>query len=518
MPPPPTPSHPSSSSSPPPPASRSTANFASAPGASAAASSAAASGIPKCSTGIEGVDRVLFGGLPRGRTTLLVGGPGTGKTVLALETLYRGALAGEPGLFVTFEEEPEAIRRNALALGWDLARLEAEGKLHIMHGRVPSDIVEMGEFDISGLLAVINGRIGEIGGRRIVIDAIDRLMAIFRGSHRREVQLLRLHEWLVAHGQTTLMTMKQSRRTMEGVDSLEFMVDCVLTLDQRVLGQVATRRLRVLKYRGSGFLTNEFPYLITERGVVLMPVASASAMPPAGPTARFSTGIDGLDTLLGGGIRSGTGTLIAGATGTGKSTLACSLATAACAAGARAIYVTFEEGAGSLIEAMRSPGIDLQSLVDRDVLRILAGLPESMGVEHHLWRLFEAMDSVQPRDLFIDTVSACARLGGEAVAFEFLLRILSFCRERGITCVCLNQTTPGDSLRDIGGSVLASLVDNLIILEQDWAGNDHRRQLLIVKMRGSSHSPNRHAWRITDQGIRIDRTESATADRAREHQ
>ena len=496
---------------PPPPPSPSSATFD--PGDAPAA----VTSIDKCSTGIEGIDRVLHGGIPNGRATLIAGGPGTGKTVIALESLYRGALAGEPGLFVTFEEEPEAIRRNALALGWDFAQLEADRRLHIMHSRVPSDLVETGAFDISGLLAVINGRIGEIGGRRIVIDAVDRLMGIFGDPQQREVQLLKLHEWLIARGLTTILTMKESHRTIEGVDSLEFMVDCVVRLDQRVVGQVATRRLRVLKYRGSGFLMNEFPYLITAGGVVLMPVVNPE-LTHGGTTVRFATGIVGFDDLLGGGLRSGTGTLIVGASGTGKTTLACSIAKAACAAGARVLYLTLEEGATSLIETMRSPGIDLQVLIDQDKLRLLAGMPESMGAEHHLWRLFRAMEAFQPNHIVIDTISACERMGGEAVAFDFLLRILSLCKERGISCLCLDQSSPEHSVREISGSGLASLVDTLIVLEQDWPDQAHRRQLLIVKMRGSRHSPVRHSWRITDEGIRIDRTASASADRPREHQ
>lgn len=457
--------------------------------------------IAKAHTGIAGLDEVLQGGLPRDRTTIVGGGPGTGKTLLGLEFVYRGALAGEPGVLITFEERPDALRRNARTLGWDLDRLERDGRLRILDGNVPATVVTSGEFDIRGLLAVLAGQVRSIGARRLVIDAVDMLLRLFHDPRSQEDQLITLHEWLVESALTTLVTFKALPRHPETQERLEYLADCVLRLDHRVLGQVSTRRLRVLKYRGSAFYSNEHPYVIGARGLVLMPVSSTSLLARA-PGPRFSTGVAGLDALLGGGIFRGSSVLIGGASGTGKTLLGCSMAVAASARGERVLYVSFEESLDCLTGAVRSAGVDVAAAVRSGHLEFMTAMPESSGVEEHLCRIVDRIERHGAEHVFIDAVNAGQRMGTEEAAFDFLVRLVAHCRARSVTCMLLNQTDPRHSIDQLSGVGISSIIDVLATLRQDWPDEaTHRRTLLVVKVRGSRHS---HAWnefRITDAGL-----------------
>lgn len=458
-------------------------------------------GIPKAPTGIRGMDEILLGGLPRGRTTLLTGGPGTGKTVLALEFLYRGAVAGEPGIFVTFEESTEFVRRNARTLGWELEPLERDGKLVVMHAELPSDLVQSGDFDIGGLLGIVDGLVRATGAQRIVIDAIDVLLRLFHDPQREQEQLVRLHAWLVARKITAVLTAKATGSP--GVmHRLEYMTDCVICLDHRVVGQVSTRRLRVVKYRGSAFMSNEYPYLIVHDGAVLMPVSSvALASRPSG--ARFPTGVEGLDRLLNGGFFCGSSILIGGASGTGKTIIGCSIAAAASARGERVLYVSLEESVESLSSSVSSAGIDLASNIAAGGLHVLTSIPEALGVEEHLWRIFQCIEGFDPKHVFLDAISACQRMGSEEAAFDFLVRLLTHCKNLGITTVYLNQTDPEHTVHQVSGVGVSSLIDTLLVLRQEWPTAACDRQLLIIKMRGSRHSQTWNPFQIGDEGVVI---------------
>jgi circadian clock protein KaiC len=456
--------------------------------------------LPKSATGIEGLDDVLHGGFPRGRTTLIGGGPGTGKTVLALEFLYRGALNGEPGILISFEEQAEAIRRNAGTMGWHLEALERTDKLILMHADVPPGLVQSGEFDIGGLLGILGGQVRTLSAQRIVIDGVDMLLRLFRDSRREEDQLVTLHNWLLAQNLTALLTVKTSGEGFDPVQRLEYLTDCVLRLDHRVVGQVSTRRLRVLKYRGSGFLSNEYPYVITPGGIVLMPISNA-ALSSTALGSRLPTGVSGLDRLLDGGLLRGSSIVIGGGSGTGKTLLGCSLAAAASAHGERVLYISFEESVESLASAVRSAGIDLYAGIESGDLHVLTAIPESMGVEEHLWRIFQAIKSFDPQHLIVDAISACQRMGSEAAAFDFLVRLLTHCRTRGITCIYLNQTDPEHGPQQITGVGISSLTDALLVLDQDWPDDTHRRRMLIVKVRGSRYAHSWNPFRITDTGL-----------------
>lgn len=459
--------------------------------------------IPKVPTAISGLDEVLEGGLPRGRTTLASGGPGSGKTVLGLEFLWSGAMAGEPGVFVTLEERAEAVRKNALSMGWDLAPLEKAGKVAIVEARLYGEEVISGDFDINGLLAIVGGHIKRIKARRVVIDALDVLLRVFSDDRRERNELYRLHEWLIDRGLTNVLTSKAHRDVdmASQFESLDFMADCVIRLDHRVIGQVATRRLRVIKYRGSGFGTNEYPYVITNHGIVLFPLTKTELNhQPLG--SKVSSGLAGLDAMLDGGFRRAACVLISGSSGTGKTTLACSFARAAARRDEKVLYLNFEESQEAMITGMLSPGIDLRPAIRTRKLMVQTALPEAMGSDNHLVRVLEAMDSFRPDHLIVDAISACVRMGSEQAAFDYLMRLVAIVKERGVTAILTNQTSSLDgSDEELSGVGFSSVVDSVIQLRFVDAGQEIARQILVVKARGSGHSNRRESYYITDKGV-----------------
>jgi circadian clock protein KaiC len=460
--------------------------------------------IPKVPTQIAGLDQILEGGLPRGRTTLVCGGPGSGKTVLGLEFLCRGAMAGEPGVFVTFEERAEAIRLNARSMGWDLAALEKAGKMAILEARLPGEEILAGDFDIQGMLAIVGGHAKRIGAKRIVMDALDVLLRIYDDSNRERNELFRLHDWLTDRGLTSVLSVKAHHDDAKHVSQyefLDFMADCVIRLDHRVVGQVATRRLRVIKYRGSGFGTNEYPYVFGERGIVLFPLTTAELThQPLGP--KVSTGLKGLDLMLDGGFRRASCILISGNSGAGKTTLVSTFAQAACRRGEKVLSLNFEESKEALISGMLSPGIDLRPSIRARKLLVQTAMPESIGSDGHLGRTIQALDSFKPDHLILDAISACLRMGSEQAAFDFMMRLISVVKERGITSILTNQVNSlmgGDE--ELSGIGFSSVVDAVVQLRFIETDQEVNRQIFIVKSRGSAHSNRRQSYIITDRGI-----------------
>ncbi len=461
--------------------------------------------IPKVPTQVPGLDEVLEGGLPRGRTTLVSGGPGSGKTVLGLEFLCRGAAAGEPGVFVTFEEGAKAIRRNAMSMGYDLPALEKAGKVAIVEARFDGEEVLSGEFDILGLLSIVGGQARKIRARRIMLDALDVLLRIFGDLRRERNELYRLHEWLVKQGMTSILSVKaHSGEDMASqYEFLEYMADCVIRLDHRVVGQVATRRLRVIKYRGSGFGTNEYPYVIGEHGVILIPVSKTELThQPLGP--KISSGLTRLDAMLDGGYRRASCILIAGTSGTGKTTLASTFARAACHRGQKVLYLNFEESQEAMVAGMCSAGIDLRAALRARKLLVQTALPEALGSDNHLLRALEAIDTFKPDHMIVDAISACVRMGSERAAFDYLMRLVSVVKERGITCILTNQISGmvgGDE--ELSGIGFSSVVDAVIQLRFVETDEEIGRKLLVVKSRGAAHSNRRQPFIITGQGIQF---------------
>ena len=459
--------------------------------------------IPKLPTQIAGLDEILEGGLPRGRTSLVSGGPGSGKTVLSLEFLCRGAMAGDPGVFVTFEERAEAVRMNALSMGWNLAALEKAGKMAIIEARLSGDEVLSGDFDIQGLLTIVGGHARRIRARRVVMDALDVLLRVYGDRQRERIELYRLHDWLIDRKLTSVLSVKAQLdgNMAHRYEFLDFMADCVTRLDHRGLGQVATRRLRVIKYRGSGFGTNEYPYVIGDQGIVLFPLTKAELThQPLGQ--KVSSGLSGLDAMLDGGFRRAACILIAGSSGTGKTTLASAFARAASRRHEKVLYLSFEESQEAMIAGMLSAGIDLRPALRTQRLMVQTALPEAMGSDNHLIRALEAMDSFKPDHLILDAISACVRMGSERAAFDYLMRLVAVVKERGITCILTNQMTglAGDG-EELSGIGFSSVVDAVIQLRFVDAGQEIGRQILIIKSRGSGHSNRRESFYITDQGI-----------------
>jgi circadian clock protein KaiC len=462
----------------------------------------AAVALPKVATHIDGLDAVLRGGLPAGRTTLVWGGPGSGKSVLSLECLYRGALAGEPGLFVAFEEPAAAVRQNALTLGWDVPALEAAGRLAVLDGTLDPAPVLSGDFDPTALLAILEGEARRLGARRVVLDAVDVLLRLYPDPARAQAEFYGLVRWLGARQLTALVTLKAGEADGVFADYafLDFLADCVLRLDRRSLAQVSTRRLQVLKYRGSSFGGNEYPYIIADDGVHLLPISSvALVQQPLGDLV--SSGHGGLDALLGGGYRRGSCLLITGNAGTGKTTLASLVAQAAAARGEPVLFISFEESEAVAISNMLGPGVDLRPARQAGRLRFLTQMPEAMGAEEHLFRALRALEADPPGLVVVDALASAQRMGSPQAAFEYVLRLLTACKARGITCVFTNDGLHVAGDLGLGDPSLASMADVLIALRLVTRGGAGHRLLRVVKARRQPHSPDVHAFRLTAQGL-----------------
>jgi circadian clock protein KaiC len=451
------------------------------------------------------LDEVLGGGYPEGRTTLIAGGPGAGKTLVALQFLFHGATNGTPGIFISFEENEETVYENAATLGWDLQALKDDGLFFSIHPVIDTAAVTAGPFSLNGLMAVIDGKSRDMGSRRLVIDAIDILMRRFANDFRSRDELNGLHAWLYERRLTTLLSVKtnDSYSLSEPYSFLDYMADCVMRLDHRVADQVSTRRLRVRKYRGSSFGTNEYPYVISSDGVALIPVAAAQITNmPLGP--YITSGNSELDLALNGGYRRGSCILVAGSSGTGKTTLVCTFLRAACSRGESTLYISFEESPDALETAVLSAGIALQAFRQTKVLRFISRLPESAGSDEHLFLHLETIKSFQPQHVVVDAISACHRMGSGKAAFDYCMRLVNVCKERGITCLLTNQMKDSPVGKDVSGLGFSSLVDTVIQLKYEVTANELQRRLVVLKARGSKHSPRFHALHITDNGIVLD--------------
>lgn len=458
--------------------------------------------LAKLSTGVDGLDEVLDGGFPKGRTTMIRGGPGAGKTLLALQYLVQSALQGTPGMFVTFEESADAIRMNAATLGWDLPALEKMGLLFVHHAKLDPAAVISGPFSLKGLMAIIGGKANVLGARQVVIDAIDIVMRRFEDEARARDEINSLHAWLDENQFTTLLSVKlnEDPDLVSRFGFLDYMADCVVRLDHRVMDQISTRRLRVQKYRGSSFGTNEYPYVIGGNGISLVPIASAQ-LEHRELGAHQSTGSRELDAALGGGYRRNACVLIAGASGTGKTTLAATLVAAACARGERVLYISYEESPAALQAAVLNAGVDLQPAVEAGNLKLVCRLPESMGSDEHLFHNLAMLTSFKPDHVVVDAISACHRMGSGKAAFDYCMRLVNACKERGITCLFINQLRSSLPFEDLSGMGFSSLVDAVIHLQFELVDDDLRRSLLVMKARGCRHSHRLHHLEITDDGI-----------------
>ncbi|NPV83945.1 MAG: circadian clock protein KaiC [Candidatus Aminicenantes bacterium] len=458
--------------------------------------------LEKVPTFVSGLDDILEGGLPRNRATLVVGSPGAGKTNLALEFIYHGALKGEPGIFLGFEETAASLRQNAMSFSWDLESLEKANRLFILEGQLDPETMVSGKFSLKPLLSIISHKAKEMGARRLVVDALDVLLQLLDEPFAIRSELHYLNHWLSQQGLTTILTLKPRDGQFRLQDFFYSMADCVVQLDARVLNQVTTRRLRVVKYRGSNFGRNEYPFVITSSGLRTIPITSVE-LKHKPFDSRFSTGIPRLDRLLDGGIYRASCTLIAGEPGTGKTLLSSTIVREACKRRERAVYVSFEESDRAIINNVRSAGIELEPYVKSGRLHFITAMPEATGAEEHLINLISAVETVAPQVVVIDAISACARMGGTQAAYEYLMRALNLLKERGITILLVNQTSGSKAQLELSGIGISSMIDTVIFLSYVHGEGETNRTIQILKSRGSAHSNQIRECVITDGGIEI---------------
>ncbi len=460
--------------------------------------------FPKAPTGICGLDEILEGGLPRGRITLIGGGPGSGKTLLGLEFLYRGALKGEAGIFIGFEEPLADIRTNAAGLGWEIEKLENNNMLFLLNGRIEPGTLVSGDFSLKGLLSVVEGKARQMGAQRIVVDAIEVILRLVGDPLKARMEIFELTEWIRVNGLAGVMTIKPRGNEFSGTleTFFESLSDCVIRMDARVVDQISTRRLRVIKYRGSGFGRNEYPYVITGSGLHTAPISTVGLRhKPLGE--KMSTGLAALDTILLGGVRRGSCLLIAGLPGTGKTIMASTITDAACLRHEKVLYVGFEESEAAMVENLKSAGIVLSEYLDSGLLEFLTAMPEAMGAEEHLIRFMQRLEAFEPDHVIVDAISACERMGGLQAAFEYLMRLLNNCKEKGVTVVMVNQTRGSIDHLEISGNGISSMIDTVVFMNYKEEENETKRVLQVLKSRGSGHSNRKHPYVITDQGIQI---------------
>lgn len=461
-------------------------------------------GVPKVATGVRGLDSVLGGGIPRGTLTLLSGGPGTGKTMLGLEFLVRSAQAGQAGILLTFEEREDALRGYAGGFGWNIPELEAAGRLAIISARIQPDAILAGDFDLRGILGILRKKTEKIQADRLLIDAPDVFLRLLGDAAKERAEMHTLYEWLRDAKLTTLLTVKDPAGSeFAHYEFLDYMADCVIHLDQRVDEQITTRRLRVIKFRGSPYGRNEYPFGISSHGVQIIPVTQTSLQHRALGEC-LSSGIVGLDRILDGGYRRNSCTLITGGSGTGKTTFACTFVQTATSSNERVLYLDFEESWDALVSCMHGPGIDLMPALDSGRLRFISNMPESQGIEEHLIQAYRVIDEFQPQHLVVDAISACRRMGASHAAFDFLLRLIDHAKQRGITTLLTNLTAASDTSQEITGIDLSSVIDTVIILRNNEQDGQFHRELGILKSRGRAHSHRIHPFKITSHGIEVE--------------
>ncbi len=457
--------------------------------------------LVKCASGVRGLDEVTFGGLPRGRPTLICGGAGSGKTLLAMEFLVRGALEqGEPGVFMAFEETAQELSENVASLGFDLEDLTARRQLcidHVQLGRAQA--VETGEYSLDGLFARLEHAIDFIGAKRVALDTLEVLFAGLTDAGILRAELDRLFRWLKDKGVTALVTAERGDGSLTRHGLEEYVSDCVIALDQRVSNQVATRRLRIVKYRGTAHGSNEYPFLIDARGFSVVPLTSLGLEHPA-LTQRIASGVPKLDAMLGGGYYRGSTVLASGEAGTGKSSLAAHFVGAACGRGERCLYFAFEESPEQIMRNMRSIGIDLEPWVRKGLLQFHTARPASYGLETHLATIHTRMDEFKPRCVVIDPVTGFDLVGGYSEIKTMLTRLVDMMKARGITAMMTDLTPGGDPAgqTDVG---ISSLIDTWLVLRNLEQAGERNRGLYIIKSRGMKHSNQVREFVLTARGV-----------------
>jgi circadian clock protein KaiC len=460
--------------------------------------------LAKSPSGIQGLDEITNGGLPRGRPTLICGGAGSGKTLLAASFLLNGVVQyDEPGILMTFEETGEELASDLASLGYDLGKLVSEGKLIVEYVRVErSEIEETGEYDLEGLFVRLEHAVSSIGAKRIVLDTIESLFAGLSNPGILRAELRRLFRWLKDKGLTAVLTGErgESGLTRQGLE--EYVSDAVILLDHRVQDQVSTRRLRIVKYRGSHHGTNEYPFLIDREGLSVLPVTSLGLTHPA-IDERVSTGVARLDEMLGGrGYYRGSTVLLSGTAGTGKTSLAAHFVDAACRRGERCLYFLFEESPLQLMRNMRSIGINLQQWVDHGLLLFHADRPSRFGLETHLAAMQRAVRDFEPAVIVADPVTNLLTVGSQNDVRSMLTRVIDYVKSQGITGL-FTSLTPGSKELEETDAGISSLMDTWVVLFINEENRKRRRWLSVLKSRGMAHSNSVREYMLTDHGLQV---------------
>ncbi len=458
--------------------------------------------VAKCPSGIAGLDEVTGGGLPRGRASLVCGSAGCGKTQLAMEFIARGARdLNEPGVFMSFEETEEELKSNVRSLGFDLDDLIERKLLAIDYVAVErSEIEETGEYDLEGLFVRLQYAIDSVGAKRVALDTIESLFSGLADTAILRAELRRLFRWLKTKGVTAVITGERGDGTLTRQGIEEYVSDCVITLDHRITDQLSTRRLRIVKYRGSTHGTNEYPFLITDSGISVLPITSLS-LNHAVSDERVSSGVPRLDTMLGGhGYYRGTTILLTGTAGTGKSSLAATFVDAACRRGEKCLYLAFEESQDQIIRNMRSIGIDLQPHVKKGLLKFHASRPTFYGLEMHLLVTHLLVEEHYPAIVVVDPITNLVGAGSTGDVYAMAMRLVDYLKGRGITTLMTTLTGGGQHLEQSEVNI-SSLIDTWLLVRDIEAGGERNRGLYILKSRGMAHSNQIREFRLTDRGI-----------------
>ncbi len=461
----------------------------------------------KCLTGIQGFDEITEGGIPRNRITLLCGSTGTGKTLLGIDFLIHGATKyNEPGVFLSFEETEDELYNDVISLNFDLKELVTQKKIVLDYVLLErGDIQSQGEFNLEGLFIRLELAIDSIGAKRVVLDSIESLFAGVTDAGILRLEIKRLFRWLKDKQVTALITgeLRQGSYTRHGLE--EYISDCIILVDNRVREQISTRRMRIIKYRGSNHGTNEYPFVIDRDGLSVIPITSAGLDHP-GTSERVPTGIASLDKLFqGGGYTRGSTVLASGTAGTGKTSLAAAFAVQSCKRGERCLFLSYEESSGQLIQNMRSIGFDLDPLIKKGLLKIVSTRPSFFGLEMHLLDLYKMIADFKPKAVIIDPLTSLIGQGNELEIQSMLTRMIDALKSRAITSFftsLVSSSAQNDTSGEIG---VSSLIDTWIVVREleENEGKRRIRGIYIVKSRGMGHSSDVHKFVLSDDGLKL---------------
>ena len=462
--------------------------------------------LRKTPTGISGLDEITNGGFPKSRPVLICGSAGCGKTLFAAQFLVKGITDyNEPGVFMSFEESPSDLAQNFKSLGFDFEKLQAQKKLSIDHVRIErSEIEETGEYDLEGLFIRLNYAIDSIGAKRIVLDTIESLFSGMENMVLIRSEIRRLFAWLKKKGVTAIITGERGENSLTRQGLEEYVSDCVILLDFRVIDQIATRRLRIVKYRGSTHGTNEYPFLIDEHGIVVLPVTSLK-LDYKSSTEIISTGLPELDNAFStGGIYRASSTLITGTAGTSKTILAGHFAMSSCKRKEPTLFFSFEESPDQLVRNMATIGINFKQAIQSKLLHIHASRPSLQGLEMHLMVLNKLLAELKPRTVIVDPISSLITIGDNNEVRAMLIRLMDTLKTNQVNALFTSLTHDGNSeYNNSTVDAVSSLADTWINLKNDERNNERVRSLLIVKSRGMGHSNNYQDFAITNKGIQL---------------